>query len=146
MNYNQNVMNLFKNPKHSGVMKNPDGIGEVGNVRCGDIMKVMIKVKKNRITEVKFQTFGCVAAIASSEALSELVEGKTLEEAEQITNRKIVHLLGELPPVKMHCSVLGEEALKAAITDYMKKHKKTEKKAKAKPKNAKKKTKSSRKK
>jgi nitrogen fixation NifU-like protein len=130
MNYNQNTMDLFKHPKHAGTIDHPDGVGEIGNVKCGDIMRVMIKVKNNRITEIRFQTFGCVAAIASSEALSQLIEGKTIEEAEAMTNKQILNFIGEMPAVKIHCSVLGEQALHAAIKDYKEKHAKIAKKKK----------------
>lgn len=122
MNYNQKVLDLFKDPKHSGGMDKPDGVGEVGNTHCGDVMKVMIRVKKKIVTEIKFQTYGCVAAIASSEALCRLIEGRNVDEAERLLNKDITNYLGGLPPIKMHCSVLGEQALKAAIADYKKKH------------------------
>ena len=106
-------------PKNVGEIKNASGIGEVGNMKCGDIMKVFIKVKDGKINKIKFQTFGCVAAIASSDALCELAKGKTIEKAKKITNKDIIKYLGgEVPSLKVHCSVLGQEALKKSIQDY----------------------------
>ncbi len=119
--YSKKVMQHFQNPKFVGEIKNADGIGEVGNVRCGDIMKVFIKVKDNKIVDIKFKTYGCVAAIASSDALCELAKGKTLDDALKITDKQIVEHLGNLPPIKLHCSVLGMKALMKAIEDYKKK-------------------------
>ena len=106
------------NPRNMGEMENPDGVGTVGNAKCGDIMRIYIKVEDNVITDVKFKTFGCGAAIATSSKATELVKGKTLDEALQITNKMVMDSLGGLPPVKVHCSVLAEEALHAAIQDY----------------------------
>ena len=123
MSYNNKIIDLFRNPKHAGNLEDANASGEVGNMKCGDVMKVMIKVKGNVIEKVRFETFGCVAAMASSEALCELVEGKTLEEAQSLTNQDIVDYLGDMPPVKIHCSILGANALKAAIKDYHEKHK-----------------------
>ena len=120
--YSKDVMKHFQNPKFVGEIKNADGIGEVGNIKCGDIMKVFIKVKNNKIADIKFKTYGCVAAIASSDALCEMAKGKTIEEASKITDAQIVKHLGELPPIKLHCSVLGMRALKKAIDDYKAKH------------------------
>ncbi len=108
-------------PHNVGEMKDPDGIGYVGNPTCGDIMEMYIKVKDNIITDVKFKTFGCGAAIATSSMATDLVKGKTIEEALEITNKAVAEALGGLPPVKMHCSVLAEDALKSAIDDYLKK-------------------------
>lgn len=125
MNYNKKLIELFRKPKHCGEIKNASGVGEVGNMKCGDVMKVMIKVVKGKIKKIRFLTFGCVAAIASSEALCRIVEGKSVEEAEKVTNKDILKYLGEVPALKVHCSVLGEEALKAAIKDYRKKNEKT---------------------
>ena len=122
--YSRKAMDYFQDPKHAGEIKGPDGLGKVGNAVCGDVMHIFIKVKDNRISEIRFKTFGCVAAISSSEALCRIAEGKTLEEAEKITNKDILDHLGWLPPVKMHCSVLGADGLYEAIKDYREKHKK----------------------
>lgn len=115
-------MDHFMNPRNVGEIKDADGIGEVGNPRCGDIMRIYIKVKENRITDIKFLTFGCGAAVATSSMVTELVKGKTLEEALKVTNQEVADSLDGLPPIKMHCSNLAEQALKAAIEDYRKKH------------------------
>ena len=122
MEYTEQVMDHFMNPRNMGEMENPDGVGTVGNAKCGDIMRIYIKVEDNVITDVKFKTFGCGAAIATSSKATELVKGKTLDEALQITNKMVMDSLGGLPPVKVHCSVLAEEALHAAIQDYYDKH------------------------
>jgi nitrogen fixation protein NifU and related proteins len=119
--YSEKVMDHFKNPRNVGEMENPDGVGHVGNPVCGDIMELYIKVKDNVITEAKFKTFGCGAAIATSSMVTELVKGKTIEEALKISNAAVAEALGGLPPVKMHCSVLAEEAMQSAIEDYRKK-------------------------
>lgn len=126
MQYSKEVMKHFLKPKHSKVMSKPDAVGEVGNARCGDIMKVFIKVGKNKkgeeiIKDISFNTFGCAAAISSSDILCELAKGKTLAEAGKITNKDINDYLGGLPVLKIHCSVLGEQALKNAIENYRKK-------------------------
>ncbi|MCM8756869.1 MAG: Fe-S cluster assembly scaffold protein NifU [Candidatus Omnitrophica bacterium] len=118
MEYTEKVMEHFRNPRNMGKMDNPDGVGRVGNPVCGDVMQISIKVKDNRIVDIKFETFGCGAAIATSSVVTEMAKGKTLEEAEKITNQEVVERLGGLPPVKKHCSVLAEEGLKAAIADY----------------------------
>ena len=118
MEYTEQVMDHFMNPRNMGEMENPDGVGTVCNAKCGDIMRIYIKVEDNVITDVKFKTFGCGAAIATSSKATELVKGKTLDEALQITNKMVMDSLGGLPPVKVHCSVLAEEALHAAIQDY----------------------------
>jgi len=121
MQYSEKVMEHFRNPRNVGEIENPDGIGRVGNPVCGDIMELYIKVKDNVIVDAKFKTFGCGAAIATSSMVTELVKGKTIDEALKISNRAVAEALGGLPPIKMHCSVLAEEALKSAIDDYFKK-------------------------
>ena len=118
MEYTEQVMDHFMNPRNMGEMENPSGVGTVGNAKCGDIMRIYIKVENDVITDVKFKTFGCGAAIATSSKATELVKGMTLEEAEKLTNKMVMEALGGLPPVKVHCSVLAEEALHAAIQDY----------------------------
>ena len=122
--YSDKVMDHFKNPRNVGDIENPDGVGHVGNPVCGDIMELYIMVKDNIITDAKFKTFGCGAAIATSSMVTELVTGKTIEEALEISNKAVVEALDGLPAVKMHCSVLAEEALKSAIEDYQSKAKK----------------------
>jgi nitrogen fixation NifU-like protein len=122
VNYNKKVMDHFLNPKNLGELQNPDGEGQVGNPVCGDVMKLQIKVKDNRINDIKFKTLGCAAAIATSSVLTELAKGKTLEEAEKITNNDIIKELGGLPKAKVHCSLLAQDALKKAIKDYKNKN------------------------
>ena len=122
--YSTKVMEHFFNPRNVGTMDDADGVGEVGNPRCGDIMRMYIKVKEDKITDIKFQTFGCGAAVATSSMVTELVKGKTLDEALKITNREVAEALDGLPPVKMHCSNLAEAGIKAAIDDYRKKNEK----------------------
>lgn len=119
--YSDKVMDHFTNPRNVGEIADANGIGEVGNARCGDIMKLWIKVENDVITDIKFKTFGCGAAIATSSVLTELAMGKTVDEAERITNQQVAEELDGLPPVKMHCSNLAAEALAAAIADYRKK-------------------------
>ncbi len=119
--YSEKVMDHFANPRNVGEIENADGVGTVGNPVCGDIMKIFIKVENNVITDVKFKTFGCGAAIATSSMATEMIKGKTIEEALKLTNQAVAEALGGLPPVKMHCSVLAEEAVQAAIDDYLKK-------------------------
>lgn len=116
--YSPLVMEHFRNPRNVGEIPDPDGIGEVGNPVCGDLMKIMIKVEDNRIVDIKFQTFGCGAAIATSSIATEMVKGKTLEEALQLSKEAVAEALGGLPPVKMHCSNLAAEAIHKAIEDY----------------------------
>ncbi|MDO4865000.1 MAG: Fe-S cluster assembly scaffold protein NifU [Clostridia bacterium] len=118
MEYTEQVMDHFMNPRNMGEMDDASGVGTVGNAKCGDIMRIYIKVEDDVITDVKFKTFGCGAAIATSSKATELVKGMTLAEAEKLTNKMVMDALGGLPPVKVHCSVLAEEALHAAIQDY----------------------------
>jgi len=125
--YSAKVMEHFQNPRNVGEIKDADGIGEIGNPVCGDIMKLYIKVKDNRILDAKFQTFGCGAAIATSSMVTELVKGKTLEEAEKISRDTVAEALDGLPPIKMHCSNLAADALHKAIEDYRNKIKTREK-------------------
>lgn len=117
--YGEKVMDHFKNPRNVGEMEEPDGIGHVGNPICGDVMELYIKVKDDIIVNAKFKTFGCGAAIATSSMVTELVKGKSIKEALAISNRAVAEALGGLPPIKMHCSVLAEEALRSAIEDYL---------------------------
>ncbi|MDO9548707.1 MAG: Fe-S cluster assembly scaffold protein NifU [Candidatus Marinimicrobia bacterium] len=120
--YSEKVMDHFRNPRNVGDMENPDGIGHVGNPMCGDVMEMYIKIKDNVIVDAKFKTFGCGAAIATSSMATELVIGKSIDDAQKITNKVVAEALDGLPPVKMHCSNLAEEALEAAIKDYHEKH------------------------
>ena len=132
LGYSDKVMELFKNPKNMGEIKDPDGVGKVGNPICGDVMHVYIKVGrengKEMIDDIKFQTFGCVAAIATSSMITELAKGKTLDEALKLTRGDVAQALKGLPPIKMHCSNLAADALHSAIKDYRKRKGKTEKK------------------
>ena len=116
--YNDTVMDYFTNPRNVGEIEDASGVGTVGNAKCGDIMRIFIKVEDNIITDVKFKTFGCGAAIATSSRATEMVKGKTIEEALALTNKDVTDSLGGLPAVKLHCSVLAEEAIKAALSDY----------------------------
>jgi nitrogen fixation protein NifU and related proteins len=118
--YSSKVMEHFRNPHNVGDMKDPDGIGHVGNAVCGDIMELYIKVKDGVITDAKFKTFGCGAAIATSSMVTDMVKGKPIDEALQISNKAVAEALGGLPKVKLHCSVLAEQALRSAIDDYRK--------------------------
>jgi nitrogen fixation protein NifU and related proteins len=119
MAYSQQVMDHFTHPRNVGKMDNPSGVGKVGNPVCGDVMELYIKVEDNKITDAKFQTFGCAAAIATSSMVTELVKDKTIEEALKVSNQTVTEALGGVPPLKRHCSVLAEEALKKAIEDYL---------------------------
>jgi nitrogen fixation NifU-like protein len=119
--YSEKVMDMFRNPKNMGEIENPDGVGRVGNPKCGDLMELYIKVEDDIITDVKFKTFGCAAAIATSSMITEMAIGKTLDEALEITRQDVADELEGLPPVKMHCSNLAADALHAAIEDYRKK-------------------------
>ncbi|MBR2303356.1 MAG: Fe-S cluster assembly scaffold protein NifU [Clostridia bacterium] len=121
--YNEKVIEVFSNPKNVGKIDNADGVGTVGNATCGDIMKIYLKIKNNIIVDAKFQTFGCAAAIATSSTATEMIIGKTVDEAERLTNADVVENLGGLPAQKMHCSVLAEEAIREAIKDYRAKQK-----------------------
>jgi len=122
--YSEKVMEHFRNPRNVGEIPDADGVGNVGNPVCGDIMRLYIKVENNVIKDAKFKTFGCGAAIATSSMVTELVKGKTVEEALKVSNHAVAEALGGLPKIKMHCSVLAEEALRSAINDYISKHKK----------------------
>lgn len=122
LKYSKELMKRFKNPKYVKSIRNPDGVGEVGNMKCGDIMHLEIKMKENKIKDIGFQTFGCPAAVASSDVVCELAKGKTLKQAERIKKSEIVKKLKSMPPIKIHCSVLGIEALKKAIENYRSKH------------------------
>ena len=121
MEYSEKVIEHYTNPRNVGKIENASGIGEVGNPVCGDIMKMYLKIENDVITDVKFKTFGCGAAIASSSVSTEMIKGKTIDEALQLTNKDVINELGGLPPVKLHCSVLAEEAIRNAIADYFRK-------------------------
>ena len=121
MAYSEKVMDHFANPRNVGEIENASGVGEVGNPKCGDIMRMYIKVQDGVITDVKFKTFGCGAAIATSSMATELIKGKTIEDALKLTNKAVMEALDGLPPVKVHCSVLAEQAIKAAVSDYYRK-------------------------
>ena len=119
-NYNKCVLDHFQNPRNMGEMKNPDAEATVGNPQCGDVMKIMLRIKNNIIEDIKFQTMGCAAAIATSSMLTEIAKGKTLEEAKKISNTDVVKALGKLPPIKIHCSNLAADALRDAIENWEK--------------------------
>ena len=123
MLYSEKVMDHFMNPRNVGKIDDADGVGEIGNAKCGDIMKIYIKVDNNIITDEKFNTYGCGSAIASSSMATEMIKGKSLDDALELTNKAVAEALDGLPAHKMHCSVLAEEAIKAAIDDYKEKHK-----------------------
>ena len=116
--YSEKVMEHFRNPRNVGVIENADGVGEVGNAKCGDIMKIYLKIENDTVTDVKFETFGCGSAIASSSMATEMIRGRSIEEALELTNQAVTEALGGLPPHKVHCSVLAEEAVRAAVKDY----------------------------
>jgi len=116
--YSEKVMDHFRNPRNVGIIEDADGIGEVGNAKCGDIMKIYLKIDDDKITDVKFETFGCGSAIASSSMATELIKGKPVSEALALTNKAVAEALDGLPAYKMHCSVLAEEAIKKALLDY----------------------------
>lgn len=118
MAYSEKVMDHFANPRNVGELPDADGVGEVGNSKCGDIMKMYIKVDSGVISDVKFKTFGCGAAIATSSMATEMIKGKTIDEALKLTNKAVMEALDGLPPVKVHCSILAEQAIKAALSDY----------------------------
>ena len=119
--YSEKVMDHFTNPRNVGEIPDADAVGEVGNAKCGDIMKIYMKIQDGIIVDTKFQTFGCASAIATSSMATELIKGKSVEEALELSNKAVVEALDGLPPAKVHCSVLAEEAVKAAILDYYKK-------------------------
>lgn len=119
--YSEKVMDHFMNPRNVGVIENADGIGEVGNAKCGDIMKMYLKIEDDIITDVKFETFGCASAIASSSMATELIKGKPVKDAMELTNKAVAEALDGLPDYKMHCSVLAEEAIQSALEDYRRK-------------------------
>ena len=118
MLYSEKVLDHFSNPRNVGEIENADGVGEVGNAKCGDIMKMYIKVDNGIISDVKFKTFGCGAAVATSSMATELIKGKSIDDALKLTNKAVVEALDGLPPEKLHCSVLAEQAIKAALSDY----------------------------
>ena len=120
--YSEKVMDHFRNPRNVGVIEDADGVGQVGNAKCGDIMKMYLKIENDVVTDVKFETFGCGSAIASSSMATELIMGKPLAEVSQLTNKAVAEALDGLPAYKMHCSVLAEEAIQAALEDYYTKH------------------------
>ena len=120
--YSEKVMDHFENPRNVGEIPDANGVGTVGNAKCGDIMRMYLKVENGVIEDVKFKTFGCGAAIATSSMATEMVKGKTIKEALQLTNKAVAEALDGLPPVKLHCSLLAEEAIHAAVEDYLKKH------------------------
>lgn len=119
--YNEIVMERFQNPRNAGMIINADGVGQVGNVRCGDIMKIYLRIEKGVIQDAKFKTFGCVSAIASTDVACDMIKGKTVEQALKITNQDVIDELHGLPDVKIHCSVLAQEAIAEAVSDYYKK-------------------------
>jgi len=121
--YSKKAIEYFQKPKYAGEMKNPDAVGQEGNMKCGDILKIFLKIKNDRIIDIKYLTYGCIGALSSSEAMCKLVKGKTIEEALKITHQDIVNELEGMPVIKIHCSVLGREALHKAIENYRQKKK-----------------------
>ena len=119
--YSKKILKRFKDPKFAGELKKADAVGEIGNVKCGDIMRVYLNIEDNKIKDIKFKTYGCVAAIASTDFICEIVKGKTLDEALKITSKDVVKKMGNIPTIKLHCSVLAQKALKQAIQKYRKK-------------------------
>lgn len=124
MNYSEKVLDHFRNPRNMGKIDNPDGIGIAGNTRCGDLMHLYIKVENEKITDISFETFGCAAAISTSSMITEIAKGKTLDQAVQIKKDEIVEGLDDLPPIKVHCSILATDALAEAIYNYLEKNQK----------------------
>lgn len=122
MAYSEKVMDHFNNPRNVGEMENPSGVGTVGNAKCGDIMRIYLDIEDNIVRDAKFKTFGCGAAVATSSMATELVKGKTIQEALEVTNKAVMEALDGLPPVKVHCSLLAEEAIHAALWDYAEKN------------------------
>ena len=122
MEYSEKVMDHFMNPRNVGEIENASGVGQVGNMKCGDIMKVYLQIEDGKIVDAKFKTFGCGAAVAASSMATELVKGKTIQQALEVTNKAVMEALDGLPPVKVHCSLLAEEAIHAALWDYAEKH------------------------
>lgn len=122
MLYSEKVMDHFRHPRNVGILEDADGVGEVGNAKCGDIMKIYLKIDHDTVTDVKFETFGCGSAIASSSMATEMIKGKPVSQAMELTNRAVVEALDGLPAHKLHCSVLAEEAVKAALKDYYDRH------------------------
>ena len=120
MLYSEKVMDHFRHPRNVGILEHPDGVGEVGNAKCGDIMKIYLKIDQDTVSDVKFETFGCGSAIASSSMATEMIKGKSLDEVMDLTNKAVAEALDGLPPVKVHCSVLAEQAIKSAVADYYK--------------------------
>ena len=118
VDYNKKVLDHFRNPRNMGTLENSDAEAIVGNPKCGDVMKVQLKIKNNKIVDVKFQTMGCAAAIATSSMMTEMAKGKSLDDAKKITNKDVAEALGELPPIKMHCSNLAADALQKAIKNF----------------------------
>ena len=116
--YSEKVMDHFQHPRNVGIIENADGIGEVGNAKCGDIMKIYLKIDDDKISDVKFETFGCGSAIATSSIATEMIKGRSINEALALSNRAVVEALDGLPPAKLHCSVLAEQAVKATLSDY----------------------------
>ncbi|ACZ18445.1 Fe-S cluster assembly scaffold protein NifU [Thermanaerovibrio acidaminovorans] len=119
MAYSEKVVQYFMNPVNVGELPDPDGVGEVGNPKCGDVMKIYLRIRDGKIEDVRFQTFGCAAAIATSSMVTEMVKGKTIDEALNVTNKDVAEALGGLPPEKVHCSLLAEQGIRAAIEDYL---------------------------